>query len=100
MEIIFLQTPPSDYIGPCIVWGERKLLICGSEQETIQMRAETSPEKAVVMCLYMNYMKDLTYPEAYGQLLGFVQSVVKPGSSKEVSWAHTTLKNLLTVLRI
>lgn len=97
---LMATTPPSDYIGPCLVWGERRLLICGREKETIEMSEDTSLEKALVMCLCLYYMKDLTYPAAYGQLLGFVQQIIKPGCSKEMSWANTRLRSLFTSLKI
>uniref|UniRef100_A0A224YAU4 Uncharacterized protein n=1 Tax=Rhipicephalus zambeziensis TaxID=60191 RepID=A0A224YAU4_9ACAR len=70
---------PSDLIEPWIFWGKRMPLMCGIEHENIDMSEKTSPEKALVMYLCLYYMKDLTYPAVYGQLLGFVQSFINPG---------------------
>ncbi|XP_049524736.1 uncharacterized protein LOC125946222 [Dermacentor silvarum] len=41
---LITATPPSDHIGPCIVWGERRHLICGCGHEIIDISPDTSLE--------------------------------------------------------
>lgn len=93
------QVSPVDIIGPCIVWGDVKELVCGKEpSETMKLQPNTSLEKALVLCLCVYYVKDLAYPAAFGQLLGFVQAVVKRAGIDEIPWAQKRLRDLFTKL--
>lgn len=83
-------------MNPSLV-GYVKRLVCGREPgEIVELQPDTSLEKALAQCLCVCYVKDIRYPSAYGQLLSFVQVVVRHASIHKIPWAQKRLRDLLT----
>lgn len=69
LVILSRQVSPVNIVGPCIVCGEVKQLVCSKEpREIVKLKRDTSLEKALVLYLCVYYVKDITYLSAFRQL--------------------------------
>lgn len=85
--------------GPCIFWGtSAKTLCCGRPNEVIELQ-DSSLARALILCLTIYYIKDLTYPSAFGQTLGLVQTVVYKAEKFPHCWANSKLLKILQKLK-
>ncbi|XP_064461558.1 uncharacterized protein LOC135371434 isoform X3 [Ornithodoros turicata] len=84
-------------LGPAIVFGEDKWVYGGSYDERILLNEECTLERALVMCLTIYYIKDLSYPLAYGQILLLLQRIVVKDSVPKACM-NGKLKDFITRL--
>lgn len=95
----FLSLPgfTRGHCWPVDCMGNVKKLVCGKEHgEIVKLRPDTSLQEALVQCMCLFYVRDIMYPSAFGQLLGFVQVVVRRAGIDEIPWAQKKLRDLLT----
>ncbi|XP_064472845.1 uncharacterized protein LOC135387669 [Ornithodoros turicata] len=74
-----------------------KSLYCGREGEVIRLNSSCTLEKALVLCLVVYYVKDWSYPMAYGQLLLLLQRALAKDSPPK-GCMNAKLKELITRL--
>lgn len=52
-----------------------KLIFC-AEDKRVTVKDDCMLEKALFLCLTVYYIKDVTYPSAFAQTLGLIQSLL------------------------
>ncbi|XP_054933915.2 uncharacterized protein [Dermacentor andersoni] len=60
--------------GPCIVAQDGHKVVC--KGHTIDLAAGSSLEHALIICVTLYFILDITYPNAFGQTLGLVQTAL------------------------
>ncbi|KAL1483292.1 hypothetical protein MTO96_033290 [Rhipicephalus appendiculatus] len=85
--------------GPVIVWSSATKLIFCAEDEHVTLSDECTLEKALLLCLTVYYIKDVTYPPAFAQTLGLIQSVLHKEESFPRCWASSKLLKILRKLK-
>ncbi|XP_040360705.1 uncharacterized protein LOC121048438 [Ixodes scapularis] len=86
--------------GPRIFWGiSTKIVSCGGPGEIIKLNDATL-EKALLLCLTVYYVKDITYPSAFAQTLGLVQSAISNGEKFPRCWANSRLVKILESMKV
>ncbi|XP_049524555.1 uncharacterized protein LOC125946108 isoform X2 [Dermacentor silvarum] len=84
--------------GPTIVWSTSTKAIFCAEDELVSLKDDCMLEKALLLCLTVYYVKDITYPSAFAQTLGLVQSVLCKEESFPRCWANSKLLKILDKL--
>ncbi|XP_070385032.1 uncharacterized protein [Dermacentor albipictus] len=60
--------------GPCIIAQDGHKVVC--KGHTIDLAAGSSLEHALIICITLYFILDITYPNAFGQTLGLVQTAL------------------------
>lgn len=85
--------------GPMIVWSSATKLIFCAEDERVTLKDDCTLEKTVFLCLTVHYIKDVTYPSAFAQTLGLIQSLLHKEESFPCCWASSKLLEILDKLK-
>lgn len=94
--LCFQETRDPDAAAPCpkIFFGTQKELFCGNQ--AVQLSQHTTLEETLVMCLCVYYVRGLSYPAAYGQTLGLVQTAIVKEDKFPVAFMTERLRKLLS----
>ncbi|CAG0890157.1 unnamed protein product [Darwinula stevensoni] len=81
-------------LGPhCLLHLDQSVQFTFSATSQVTVK-DVSPEEGAIICLGFYFMRDISYPAAYGQLLGFLQSVLLNDSFSH-NLQSVKLRNLL-----
>ncbi|KAL1469984.1 hypothetical protein MTO96_004604 [Rhipicephalus appendiculatus] len=74
--LISLETHGQDVPipGPCIITQDESKVIC--KGHTTDLDAGSSLEHAIIICLTLYFVLDVTYPHAFGQTLSLIQTAL------------------------
>ncbi|XP_064456294.1 uncharacterized protein LOC135367107 [Ornithodoros turicata] len=85
--------------GPMVVYGTDKLIRCGgTPEQKLRLTETTALEEALILCLGVYYMKSLTYPSAFAQLLGLLQIKVLRDRNFHKGWIKPQMAALLDII--
>lgn len=82
---------PKIFLGP----EAKSIWISDKPRQLVQLDLSVSLEKALILCAELYYIKKLTYPAAYSQLLGLIQLNVLDDPDFPRSWRRPALVSLL-----
>nr|XP_054921497.1 uncharacterized protein LOC126520396 [Dermacentor andersoni] len=97
--IVSGRTSDENGPGPRILWTESSKSIYCTEGEVVILRKESKLEEALTLCLAVYYIKDLTYPSAFAQTLGLVQSALSNVEEFPRCWMSSKLINIVTKMK-
>lgn len=85
--------------GPCVVMepGSERI-VC--KKQTVHLLPGCSVERGLILCLVIYFILDLSYPHAFGQTLGFLQTILVKNNAFEQCFISHRLKALFKQLDI
>lgn len=86
-------TAPHIYTSSSEIW-----IYTGSREQIIQL-SSGNLQRALILCLLVYYLKNLTYPFAFSQMLILVQKIVVPEEPVPKGQVGNRLRTLLAQLK-
>ena len=80
--------------GPKVLYSTDFQVVIEAKDSSLSVSAKTM-EEAVIMCLGMYYIKNLTFPASFGPILGLLQSVIMPEDDYVKGFASGILQSAI-----